>query len=249
MVDFFHLRLSFFEGGNLRNAIPREANAVVVMPEEETEGFDSYVKAFTGKIRQELRITEANLSISTEKTTLPAFILDISSQIKFLNALYACPHGVITMSQEIPGFVETSTNLASVRMEQEVIRIATSQRSSSESSKDDICNMVSAVFSLAGGQVECSEGYPGWNPDPNSRVVELAVESWQSLYNEKPVVRAIHAGLECGLIGAKYPGMDMVSYGPTLRGVHSPDERLEIPTVIKFWDLTVDLLKRIAVSY
>jgi dipeptidase D len=189
------------------------------------------------------------MAVKAEKAGLPASVITIDSQFNLLNALYACPHGVIAMSQDIPGFVETSTNLASVKMQEGFFKIATSQRSSSETAKDDICAMVAAVFSMAGASVEHSDGYPGWSLNAESRVVELAVESWESLYKEKPVVRAIHAGLECGLIGDKYPGMDMISYGPTLRGVHSPDERLEIPTVQKFWDLTVELLKRIAVNY
>jgi dipeptidase D len=169
--------------------------------------------------------------------------------MKLIQSLYACPHGVIAMSQDIPGFVETSTNLASVKMHADYFKIATSQRSSIETSKDDICAMVAAVFSMVGGRVENSDGYPGWSPNPHSRVVELAVETYEALYKARPVVRAIHAGLECGLIGDKYPGMDMISYGPTLRGVHSPDEKIEIATVQKFWDLTLELLRRIAKKY
>lgn len=245
----FHLRISSFEGGNLRNAIAREAQAVVLIPEKDCKAFGKYVSEFEEMIRQEFHITEKKLSVKAEKSELPARVMDIPSQLRLINSLYACPHGVMAMSQEIPGFVETSTNLASVKMQQDSFKIATSQRSSSESAKNDICAMVAAVFSMAGAEIEHSDGYPGWSPNANSRVVELAVESWEALYHEKPVVRAIHAGLECGLIGDKYPGMDMISYGPTLRGVHSPDERLEIPTVQKFWDLTVELLRRIAVSY
>jgi dipeptidase D len=245
----FHIRLASFEGGNLRNAIAREAHATVLIPDTKCEDFQKKVKTFEKFFRKEYHVTEPDLSLKYEKCNLPGSVLAISSQIKLLNSLYACPHGVIAMSQDIPGFVETSTNLASIKMKDGFFRISTSQRSSVESAKDDICAMVAAVFSLAGGRVEQGDGYPGWSPDPDSRVVELAVEAWESLYKEKPVVRAVHAGLECGLIGDKYPGMDMISYGPTLRGVHSPDERLEIPTVQKFWDLTVDLLKRIAEGY
>jgi dipeptidase D len=127
-----------------------------------------------------------------------------------------------------------------------LFRIATSQRSSIESAKDDICNMVVAVFKLTGAKIGHSDGYPGWAPNPNSKVLELCVNSYETLFGQKPVVRAIHAGLECGLIGDKYPGMDMISYGPTMRGVHSPSERLEISTVDKFWKLTLDILQKIA---
>ena len=245
----YQLRLASFGGGNLRNAIAREAKATVLVPERHCDHFLKSVQSFEKSFRQEYHVTEPDLSVRAEKTSMPENVLDIHSQLSLLNALYACPHGVMAMSQDIPGFVETSTNLASIKMLDGFFKISTSQRSSVESAKDDICAMVAAVFTLAGGSVEHSDGYPGWSPDPHSRVVELAVEAWQSLYGKKPVVRAVHAGLECGLIGDKYPGMDMISYGPTLRGVHSPDERLEIPTVQKFWDLTVELLRRIADSY
>lgn len=245
----FHLRLSGFEGGNLRNAIPREANAVVMIPENDARRFLRYVKDYSGAVQNELRVSDAGVRVAAEKTQAPSIVLDIISQLNLLNSLYACPHGVIAMSQDIPGFVETSTNLASVKMQEGFFKIATSQRSSTATAKDDICAMVASVFSMVGGRIEHSDGYPGWSPDPHSRVVELAVETWEALYHHKPVVRAIHAGLECGLIGDKYPGMDMISYGPTLRGVHSPDEKIEIATVQRFWDFTVELLKRVAKKY
>jgi dipeptidase D len=245
----YHLRLSSFEGGNLRNAIPREAVATVLIPESDSKRFLKYVKAYATAIQNELRASDAGVSVSAAKTDLPALVLDIPSQIRLLNSLYACPHGVMAMSQDIPGFVETSTNLASVKMDKGFIRIATSQRSSISTAKDDISAMVASVFSIVGGRIEHTDGYPGWTPNPNSKLVELAVETYESLYKKKPVVRAIHAGLECGLIGDKYPGMDMISYGPTLRGVHSPDEKIEIATVQKFWDLTQELLRKIAKKY
>jgi dipeptidase D len=149
------------------------------------------------------------------------------------------------MSADIPNFVETSTNLASVKTLDNKIVVTTSQRSSVESKKDDICNMVESVFNLANAKVEQTDGYPGWTPNPNSEIVELTKNSYIKLFNETPKVLAIHAGLECGLIGDVYPEMDMISYGPTIRGAHSPDERLEIKTVEKFWDLTLDVLKNI----
>jgi len=245
----YQMRLSTFEGGNLRNAIPREASAIVAIPEADSKKFSKYVQSFESVVKNELRASDAGVSVTAEKVPSPAHVMDIPSQIKLLNSLYACPHGVIAMSQEIPGFVETSTNLASVKMGKGVFKIATSQRSSVESSKYDLAAMVASVFSIVGGKIEHSDGYPGWTPNPGSRLVELAVETYESLYKGKPVVRAIHAGLECGLIGDKYPGMDMISYGPTLRGVHSPDEKIEIATVQKFWDLTLELLRKIAKKY
>ena len=148
------------------------------------------------------------------------------------------------MSQDIPGLVETSTNLASVKMKPgNIIRIETSQRSSTESSKQDIATMVRTVFDMGGAKVTFGEGYPGWKPNPHSEILEIAVESYKRLFGVDAKVKAIHAGLECGLFLEKYPDLEMVSFGPTLRGVHSPDERLEIATVPKFWNLLCETLK------
>jgi len=152
------------------------------------------------------------------------------------------------MSQEIDDFVETSTNLASVKFVDEEILITTSQRSSVESEKNDATNMVTSVFKLAGGRTKTSDGYPGWTPNPNSEIVDLTVKHYKELFQTKPEVLAIHAGLECGLIGDKYPRMDMISYGPTIKGAHSPDERLEIESVLKFWKLTIEILKNIPIE-
>lgn len=241
----FGVRLATFEGGNLRNAIAREATGVFMIPQDKLEALKQFTAGFISQLKYEFRVTETGLNIDLEEAKTPDFVMDRSTQDNLLNSLYACPHGVIAWSQDIPNFVETSTNLASVKMHNGFIRIATSQRSSVESAKDDICNMVSAVFSLTGAQITQSDGYPGWSPNPHSQILELSVASHESLFGQKPVVRAIHAGLECGLIGDKYPGMDMISYGPTIRNPHSPSEKLEISTVDKFWVLTLDILQKI----
>ncbi|MBR4773087.1 MAG: M20/M25/M40 family metallo-hydrolase, partial [Bacteroidales bacterium] len=174
------------------------------------------------------------------------------TQTKLVNVLYACAHGVLAMSREIENFVETSTNLASIKMvasgRQPVagtIHIATSQRSSTESAKLAAAQKIEATFRLIGARVSHSDGYPGWTPNPDSRVLKVGVEVYKKMYGREPIVRAIHAGLECGLIGEKYPQMDMISYGPTLRGVHSPDERIEIKTVEMFWNQTLEILKKL----
>jgi len=242
----YGIRVSSFEGGNLRNAIAREAVSIFLVPADQFQAVKSFAEIYLKELRFEFRVSEPDLKIELEEFETPGFILSRSTQDQLLNALYACPHGVIAWSQDVPNFVETSTNLASVKMQNGNIRIATSQRSSIESAKDDIANMVVAVFKLTDAHTEHTDGYPGWAPNPNSKVLELCVHSYESLFGKKPVVRAIHAGLECGLIGDKYPGMDMISYGPTMRGVHSPTERLEISTVEKFWVLTLDLLNKIA---
>ena len=241
----FDLQLSVFNGGNLRNAIAREAYAIVMLPEAFKDQFLRYVDQYEKDIKYEYRVTEPELKMTHEEKDSANFIMDKKSRDNLLNSIYACPHGVIAWSQEIENFVETSTNLASVKTLEDHISITTSQRSSVESAKEDIANMVASVFRLSGAAVEHTDGYPGWSPDPNSAIVDITVESYKKLFKEKPIVRAVHAGLECGLIGDKYPGMDMISYGPTIRGAHSPDEKLEIFTVQKFWDLTLDVLKNI----
>ncbi|MCK4361114.1 MAG: aminoacyl-histidine dipeptidase [Bacteroidales bacterium] len=241
----YGMRLSVFDGGNLRNAIAREAYAIVTVSAKSQNKFIKYVEDFEKTIQKEYKITEPDLKVKAYSTQTPEFLIDITSQNKLLNAVYACPHGVITWSAEIPNFVETSTNLASVKTLKDEFLITTSQRSSVESAKKDICDMVASVFKLAGAKVKHTDGYPGWKPNPDSEIVDITENSYKKLFNQQPKVRAIHAGLECGLIGHTYPKMDMISFGPTLRGVHSPDERLNIETTEKFWDLLIDVLKNI----
>lgn len=241
----FELRLSKFDGGNLRNAIAREAFAIVTIPNRLQQDFEAFVKEKHQKIRNEFKVTEPGLNIQVKSHELPDYLMDMATQEKLLNALYACPHGVMAMSADIPNFVETSTNLASVKTRETSVEITTSQRSSVESSKYDIANMVVAVFSLAGAKSKHSDGYPGWTPNPDSEVLDITRKAYSDLFKVEPKVLAIHAGLECGLIGEKYPEMDMVSYGPTIKGAHSPDERLKIDTAQKFWDLTLEVLKNI----
>ena len=239
------LKLSWFDGGNLRNALAREAHAVVLISEGNELDLKMFVENYSHIFRSEFHVTEPNLSFDVAATDMPEFIIDDESATELLNAIYACPHGMIAMSQDIENFVETSTNLASVKMQEDEIMITTSQRSSVETAKLDICNMVESVFMLAGARIESSDGYPGWAPNPNSAIVDISDASYKKLFNTEPKVLAIHAGLECGLIGDKYPEMDMVSFGPTIKGAHSPDERIDIETVQKFWDLTLDVLKNI----
>ena len=244
-IEDLGMQLHDFNGGNLRNAIPREAFAIVMLAAENEEELKSRLITFEKEVRGEFHVSEPDLKISIETAETPEFVVDNESTRELLNAIYACPHGVIAMSQDIDDFVETSTNLASVKFEEEEILITTSQRSSIESAKRDISNMVASVFKLAGGRIEQSDGYPGWKPNPNSQIKEQTAEAYERLFGEKPEVLAIHAGLECGLIGDKYPEMDMTSYGPTIKRAHSPDEKIEISTVAKFWDLTIDILKNI----
>jgi dipeptidase D len=156
------------------------------------------------------------------------------------------PHGAVAMSQTIPGMVETSTNLASIKTNDQEIIVSTSQRSSIESAKTDIAHIVESAFRLGGAKVQHSDGYPGWTPNPASNIVELTVDTYQSLFKHTPEVKAIHAGLECGLFLKKYPGLDMVSIGPTIKGAHSPEERLNIETVQRFWQHLMEILKKLS---
>lgn len=241
----YDLRLASFDGGNLRNAIAREASAVAVVPSSYKEQVRVAYNILFNDVQMELKVTEPELRMKLESVDLPEKVIDLDSQSRLLNGLYACPHGVLEMSREIDGFVETSTNLASVKMKDDHFLVTTSQRSSVESGKENAANMVSSVFNLAGAEVVHSDGYPGWSPNADSEILAITKESYQTLFNTEPVVRAIHAGLECGLFLEKYPGMDMISFGPTIRGAHSPDERIEIETVDKFWKHLVDVLDKI----
>ncbi|MCR5435030.1 MAG: aminoacyl-histidine dipeptidase [Bacteroidaceae bacterium] len=237
--------LARIDGGNLRNAIAREAWADVVVAKEFDEPFKALVARFTEVLKFEFRTTEPGLCIDLKSIEMPQLLIDRDTQYKLLNVLFACAHGVLAMSREVPNFVETSTNLASVKMDDKQIHIATSQRSSVESAKFAAAHKIEATFRMIGAHVTHGDGYPGWTPNPDSKVLKVGVETYKSMFGHEPIVRAIHAGLECGLIGEKYPRMDMISYGPTLRGVHSPDERIEIKTVQMFWNLTLEILKNL----
>lgn len=243
--DVLVYALASFEGGNLRNAIAREANAVVVVDQENAKEMIEMVNKYNEDIRFEFRSTEPNLGVKIEEVECPKEVIDPMTQEDLLNVLYAIPHGVLSMSREIPNFVETSTNLASVKMVDNCFVIATSQRSSIETAKEAACDRNAACLRLVGADVTHGDGYPGWVPNPQSNILKIAEQSYEKLFGKKPIVRAIHAGLECGLIGEKYKGMDMISFGPTLRGVHSPDEKLEIKTVEMCWRHTLDILKNV----
>jgi dipeptidase D len=196
-------------------------------------------------ITRELKTREPDVRIVIHETMMPECLIDYATQSMLLGSLYACPHGVMGMSPDIPGLVETSTNLASVKMTARDIIISTSQRSSIATLKRDVADMVSSVFQLAGARVKHGDGYPGWTPDMKSEMLFLMKSSYRELFNKDPKVIVIHAGLECGLIGEKFSGMDMISFGPTMQDVHSPDERLNIASVERSWKIITEALKNI----
>ena len=242
----YGLRLSVFDGGNLRNAIPREAYAVFGVKKEKETEFKKFAAGLAHDISEEYKYTDAGVKLEVTAAEKPADVIDLKTQEGLLYSVQGAVNGVVAMSYSMPGLVETSTNLASVKFKEgNKILVTSSQRSSVESAKHNVAATVGAIFTLAGAKVEHGDGYPGWAPDPSSKLLKIAEESYKRLFGKQPVVRAIHAGLECGLFLEKYPQLEMISFGPTLRGVHSPDERLEIETVDKFWKHLVDILKNI----
>ena len=247
VLEQFEFQISKVSGGSLRNAIPREAEAVILIkPEDEAK-----VKKITDDIKSqflnEYKKTDSDLNLIFKKLDeKPAEVFSKYFKKKIVNTLLAVPHGVIAMSQDIPGLVETSTNLATIAVNDNSLRIDTSQRSSIESAKRYIVSNVKAVFELAGAQVKNSDGYPGWKPNLDSKILKVSKDVYKNLFGKEPEIKAIHAGLETGLLGDKNPGLDMISFGPTITGAHSPDEKVNIETVEKFYELLKGILKRIA---
>ncbi len=238
-------RLSRIEGGNKRNAIPREASATVYSPRDKESQARQIVGQINETIRAELATVEPDLQITADRGTDQEQVLTADQQEKILRAISALPHGVIKMSAEVPGLVETSTNVAVVTTDDGKITLSTSQRSSVNSEILEIGETVASVFELSGATVEQGSGYPGWKPNLNSPILQLARQTYSDLFGKECEVKAVHAGLECGIIGEKYPGMDMISFGPTLEGVHSPDEKIYIASVEKFWKFLLEILRRV----
>lgn len=238
-----------FDGGNLRNAIPREANAVFGIHSDHHQEVVRHLNKFADEIRNEYKGVEPSMDFRIESTERPEYCIDSDTSLALIRAIYSGPHGVYSMSRDLEGLVETSTNLASVKMKGDnQVVVTTSQRSSVESRKLDMAAQVEAHFQLAGATVEHSDGYPGWAPNMESPIMRLTADAYEELYGVRPAIKAIHAGLECGLFLAKYPHLDMVSFGPTMRDVHSPDEKLLIPTVEKFWRHLCRVLEKVAQS-
>ena len=240
------IQLVNIEGGNLHNAIPREATAVLCYDnEDDYNKIKNIVEDYQNIFKTELKISDPGVKITITKKDITNKWLDREMAFRLIRLLYVLPHGVFAWSQDIPDFVETSTNLASIKKQDEHYIITTSQRSSLESAKENICNKVKSAFELAQANVEVNDGYPGWTPNPESYLLKLVAEETEKVLNKKPVIRAIHAGLECGLFSEKFPGLEMVSIGPEMKGVHSPDERLLIPSVKRTFDILINVLKKI----
>lgn len=240
--DFYLLDI---DGGNLHNAIPREARALCAIPMEFKEAVRVDWNIFAAEIEEEFAVTEKNMKFKLESENHCPEAIERKVVKNFLFAMQGLFNGVFAMSQDIEGLVETSSNLASIKVRNHKIIVTSSQRSSILSARKNVADSVQAVLELAGARVDVGEGYPGWKPNTHSEILKVAVETYKELFGVEPKVKAIHAGLECGLFLEKYPSLDMVSFGPTLRGVHSPDERMLIPTVDKFWKHLLAVLKQV----
>ncbi len=246
LAERYDLYVCSITGGNLHNAIPRVAEAVCAVPMADKEHVRVDLNVFVSEVEGEFSVTEPTIDMSLSSEEPQPEAIDRDTVRRLLLAVHGVHNGVLAMSQDIPGLVETSSNLAAIKMMPDHrIVITSSQRSSILSARQHMSDTVKSVFLLAGASVDVGEGYPGWKPNPNSPILHLSVETYRELFHEEPKVKAIHAGLECGLFLEKYPSLDMVSFGPTLRGVHSPDERMLIPTVDKFWRHLLEILRRI----
>ncbi len=234
-------------GGSKRNAIPREAEATLFVNPNDAAVSENIIRNFQSKVNNEFKISDSGLKLEFEKIDSglkKGFSKSLSNKI--VETLLALPHGVISMSQDIPDLVETSTNVATIFTEENFIRIGTSHRSSVESAKKYFADSVAATFKLAGAEVKHGDGYPGWKPDLDSKILNISKNVYKSMFNKEPEIKAIHAGLECGILGDKNPGLDMVSFGPTIVGAHSPDEKVNIKSVENFYSLLKAILKYVA---
>lgn len=244
----FGLRLSSIDGGSLRNAIPRETFATIVVPSANADDMIKCISKFEEIFRKELLETEPDLSFKAEKISAPHFLIDEKTQHNLIKAIYGAPNAVIRMSSSMKNLVETSTNLAIVKSDDKEINVLALLRSSVDSAKQDLENMFECVFTLAGAKVVFDGQYPGWKPNMSSAILKTMSEIYNNKFGKVPEIRAIHAGLECGLLGGVYPNWDMISFGPTIRFPHSPDEKVNIESVNKFWIFLVETLKNIPVK-
>mgnify|MGYP006297155401 CR=1 FL=1 len=241
----FNICLSELEGGDLRNAIPREAFALISVPQAEENEFRSFVTGFENKIKNELATTDPGFAIAIADHDTPQKCYDSKDLHRFISSVYACPNGVIRLSPDMPEIPETSTNLAVVRLTEEQAEILCLLRSSVDTAKENLANRMKALFELANMKVTLSGAYPGWQPDMNSPILKVMRDVYKNQDGKDPELKVIHAGLECGVIGGAYPYLDMISFGPTIKFPHSPDEKVHIPSVERFWNVLTATLKGI----
>ncbi len=244
----FDCQLASFEGGNMRNAIPREAHAILLFNPDDMEGLDDYIKEYEAQINSEYETIESNVSLKMEAVEVPATVVPEEIQDNMINVLMACQDGVMRMIPTVPDTVETSSNLAIVIIAGGKAEVRILARSSCDTMKDFLADSLAACFSMAGMKVEFSGAYSGWQPNVHSPILQAMKASYKEQFGTEPAVKVIHAGLECGIIGATYKNLDMISFGPTLRSPHSPDERAYIPSVTRFYDFLVATLEKTPVK-
>ncbi len=239
------LHLVSIDGGGLRNAIPRESVAVVMVPDADEGSFKMKMTELTNNLQLEYQTTDSDFEVEYFLTDASNTVVSQKWSNAMLRAVYSCPNGIYRMSPDIDDLVQTSNNLARIYVQGNSFEALCLTRSSVDTEKFDLVNAISSCFELMGADVEASGSYPGWTPKPNAPIIKLMSDIYQEKYKDKPHVYACHAGLECGILGTNYPGMDMISFGPNIRGAHSPDERVQISSVQKFWDYFTTVLERI----
>lgn len=241
----FGMRLAALQGGGLRNAIPRESSAVFSLPSDQVAAASAWLQAETAILKSEYAHTDPNLKIEWLETDAPQRWLSLSCQQAVLGCVAACPNGIHRMTPTILTLVQSSNNLACVELKNEQIEFLCLTRSSVDTERDELARIIRALFEMAGAQVQATDDYPGWQPDPQSHLTQTMSQLYRELFGDEPHVAACHAGLECGIIGSHYPGMQMISFGPNIYGAHSPDERVQISSVQKFWRYLTETLKRL----
>ena len=244
----FGLQIASLNGGSLRNAIPRESFAIVTIPSTSKDAFLAKLTAFETIVKKELSAVEPDLKMGAVSTDMPLKVMEAKSQKTFIDAIYACPNGVVRMSNAMEGLVETSNNLAIIEIKNGTASALCLLRSSVDSAKADLESQMESVFHLAGAKITFDGQYPGWKPNPDSPILKKMLDIYNNQFGKVPKIYAIHAGLECGLLGGVYPNWDMISFGPTIRFPHSPDEKVNIASVKKFWDFLVETLKNVPVK-
>jgi len=244
----FGIRLAEAEGGNLRNAIPRESYSIVLVPDIKAKEFEKFVKGYEKMYRAEFSDTETDMEFKCKNVPVPAKVMNQGDQYRIIRAVFVCPNGVLRMSQAMKGLVETSNNLAIVKCVKGKFEAYNLCRSSVDSAKEANAWKIAAVFHLIDAEVKLEGAYPGWKPNINSPILKTMSKVYNDKFGKIPEIKAIHAGLECGLIGGVYPNLDMISFGPTIRFPHSPDEKVNIASVVKFWNFLVETLKHVPVK-
>ena len=244
-VEQYRVRLAQIEGGTAANAIPSSATALVVVPDDQVDAFLKYIQQYEEIIKSELAAVEPDLKVQALPAALPDKVMDEEVQQLLTDVLYGTPQGVMRMSDAVPGLVETSTNMGIVKAADGQLAMTCYPRSSVDTELDDINQMIASVWNLAGVDVVFSGRFAGWNPNPDSPILLLMEDMYKEMYGQEPKITAVHAGLECGTIVSKYPSMDAISIGPTIQGVHTPNERMQVPSVKKLNDFLLETLKQI----